>query len=92
MRERHTAYAEPAYNDSTTDTTPPPVRVRIKNLKQVGEEIFDIEGLAMKPINVKALCEALDRHTMPESLVDDIAVLLFRHDVAEWLAQGIIRE
>ena len=91
MLRKSVAYSEPAYDDSTPET-PPPIRVRIKNLKQVGEEIFDIEGLTMKPINAKALCEALDRHTMPESLVDDIAVLLFRHDIAEWLAQGIIRE
>ena len=84
-------YASPA--EAFDDSTPyrESVCVQIKGLRQVGEDTFEIEGMTMQEVDWGEVQRVLGRRLSDHTL-DDIADIIFRHDVAEFLSQGIIRK
>jgi hypothetical protein len=64
----------------------PTVDLHIEGLEPMGNGVFRLTGVAPRALDMRRIANAMDMDFMPDSLADAIGNAVFKHDIAEILA------
>jgi hypothetical protein len=64
--------------------------VRINNMRQVQEGLFELSGVRQREIRWELIREGFEfEGDMPDQLIDELASVIFRHDMMKFLLDNM---